>query len=377
MSARHPELGGQHRHHPDDQHRHHLRGQYRDPDQGGQHHDPDPGGQHHDPDPGGQRHDPGQGGQYRDPLFVRVVLTLYPQRWRDRYGDEFAALLIDMSSAARWPARIGFIVEAASRALDAHLNTSFPNGERLMPNRIRRAVATVACAVIVFIIAGFGFEKMIEDPAYHVAARQHAAVGTSFDILRVAAILAGIAVLAGALPLAWSVIRQAVTSRRADLIKLLLIPPAAVIGWLAVVEIIVALDRHPRVHSAANLAIVALVVVLGLAAAVACAWATVAILRRADLAPGLLRPEIVPMAVLSVCMAVVTGADLSWGLAIRSADSTLFHSDNGLIATPMPPSWIAGVLVLAAATVVTAASTVRAARDLHTPVIRDGDEATA
>ena len=106
--------------------------------------------------------------------------------------------------------------------------------------------------------------------------------------------------------------------------------------------------RHPQAHSAANIAVVALIMILGAAAAVACAWATVAILRRADLAPGLLRPEVIPMAVLSACMAVVTAADLSWGLAIRSADGTLFHSDNGLLATPMPPSWIAGVLVLAA-----------------------------
>lgn len=45
------------------------------------------------------------------------------------------------------------------------------------------------------------------------------------------------------------------------------------------------------------------------------------------------------MTVLSVCMAVVTGADISWGLAVRSADSALFHSDNGLVATSMPPSW--------------------------------------
>ena len=158
-------------------------------------------------------------------------------------------------------------------------------------------------------------------------------------------------------------IRQAVGGRRADLIRLLLIPPAAVVGWLAVVQIIVAFYRHPQARSAANIAIVALILILGAAAAMACAWATVAILRRADLAPGLLQTEVIPMAVLSACMAVVTGADLSWGLAIRSADGTLFHSDNGLLATPMPPSWIAGVLVLGAVTAVTAATTVRAARE--------------
>ena len=315
-------------------------------------------------------------GQDRDPLFVRMVLSLYPRRWRDRYGEEFAALLIDTTAASSWPARIGFMAEAGSWALDAHLHSALGTGGRLMPDRIRRAVATVACAVIVFIIAGFGFAKMIEDPAYAVA-RQHAAVGASFDILRAAAVVAVVAILAGALPLAWTVIRQAIAGHRGDLIRLLLIPPAAIIGWLAVVQVIVAFYRHPQAHSAANIAVVALIMILGAAAAVACAWATVAILRRADLAPGLLRPEVIPMAVLSACMAVVTAADLSWGLAIRSADGTLFHSDNGLLATPMPPSWIAGVLVLAAGTAVTAAGTVRAARELRRPGAGRGVEAAA
>jgi hypothetical protein len=236
-----------------------------------------------------------------------------------------------------------------------------------MPDRIRRSIAIVTCAVVAFTIAGAGFAKMTEYPDFRAAARQHAAVATSFDVLRVAAFVAGFAVLAGGLPLAWSVIRQAITARRADLIRLLLIPPAAVIGWLAVAAIIARSFGHPQVHSAANIATVTAILLLGTAAAVACAWAAVAVLRRADLAPRLLRPQVVPMAVLSICMAVATGADLTWGLALRSADGTLFHSDNGLVATSLPPSWAGGVLVLAAATVAAAAATVRAGRELRTP----------
>jgi hypothetical protein len=231
----------------------------------------------------------------RDPLFARTVISLYPRGWRDRYGEEFATLLTDMAAAARWPARARLVIDAASGALDARLNPSLPAGGRLMPDRIRRAVAAVACAVVAFTIAGGGFQKMTEDPAFQLAAHEHTAISASFDTLRVAAILAGVAVLAGGLPLAWSVVWQAVTARRT----------------------------------------------------VACTWATVAILRRADLPPGLLRPQVVPMAVLSVCMAVVTGADLSWGLAVRSASSSLFHSNNGLVATSLPPSWVASVVVLA------------------------------
>jgi hypothetical protein len=280
---------------------------------------------------------------------VRAVLVLYPPRWRDRYGEELASLLTDIAAASPWPARAGLVADAASGALGARLN---PPGGRTMPDRIRGSVAMVACAVVVFTIAGAGFQKMTEYPDFHAAANQHAAVGASFDILRAAAILAGVAVLAG---------------RRADLIRLLAIPPAAVLGWLAIVEIVVRLFRHPQVHSAANIATVAAITLLGAAAAAACAWAAVAILRQADLAPRLLRPQVVPMAVLTVCMAVVTGADISWGLALRTADGALFHSDNGLVATSLPPSWAAGVVVLAAATVLTAAATLRAARELRAP----------
>jgi hypothetical protein len=62
---------------------------------------------------------------------------------------------------------------------------------------------------------------------------------------------------------------------------------------------------------------------------------------------------------------------------VRSASSSLFHSNNGLVATSLPPSWIATVVVLAAITIVTAAATVQAIRELHTPAPSPGDGATA
>jgi hypothetical protein len=64
---------------------------------------------------------------------------------------------------------------------------------------------------------------------------------------------------------------------------------------------------------------------------------------------------------------VVTGADFSWGLAVRASDGALFHSSNGLVATSLPPSWAAGVAVLAVATAVTATATWRVAGQLRAP----------
>ena len=45
------------------------------------------------------------------------------------------------------------------------------------------------------------------------------------------------------------------------------------------------------------------------------------------------------MAILSLCMTVAAVADIGWGLAVRGADTALFHSDNGLVATPLAPNW--------------------------------------
>ena len=64
------------------------------------------------PQPGRTRRDDGTAGDGPDPRLVRAVLSLYPRRWRDRYGDEFAALLTDMADAAPWPARAGLLANA-------------------------------------------------------------------------------------------------------------------------------------------------------------------------------------------------------------------------------------------------------------------------
>lgn len=306
---------------------------------------------------------PEETGHRGAPLFVRAALSLYPPRWRERYGEELASLLTDLFATATWPARAGLLADTAMGALDAHLN---PPGGKTMSDRIRGSLTVTACAIMAFAIATVGFQKMTEDPAFSAAARNHPAIAASSGLLRAAAVAAAVTVLAGALPLAWNIIRQAISAHRPDLIRLLLIPPAAVAGWLAIVAAIARMYQHPHVHSAANIATVAAIALLGLAAATACTWAAVTILHRADLTPRVLRPQVIPMAILTACAAVTTAADITWGLAVRSADSPLFHSDNGLIATPMPPSWIAGVAMLATVTVLTASATMRATRALHT-----------
>ena len=69
-----------------------------------------------------------------DPLLVRVVLGLYPARWRERYGEEFAALLGDMTAGKSRLARIWAITDAALGGIDTRLR--FLRGNAV-PGRVR------------------------------------------------------------------------------------------------------------------------------------------------------------------------------------------------------------------------------------------------
>jgi len=56
------------------------------------------------------------------PAAARRWVRLYPRRWRERYGDELAAILEDLHPTRR-PA-----LDLLAGALDARLHPSLPNG---------------------------------------------------------------------------------------------------------------------------------------------------------------------------------------------------------------------------------------------------------
>ena len=57
--------------------------------------------------------EPGRGAaEQRDPRYVRVILGCYPPRWRERYGDEFAALLTDLVAGSSRAARMRLLADA-------------------------------------------------------------------------------------------------------------------------------------------------------------------------------------------------------------------------------------------------------------------------
>ena len=72
------------------------------------------------------------------------LLRLYPEYWRERYAEEFTALLDDLKSAGR-----PVMFDVLSGALDAHLHRGrYPMTTDRMPRWPSLAVLTGSAAVV-------------------------------------------------------------------------------------------------------------------------------------------------------------------------------------------------------------------------------------
>src|SRR5437868_3004700 len=104
------------------------------------------------------------------------LLRLYPAAWRERYGEEFAALLEECRLTPL------ALLDIFLGALDAHITPFDANGRILrMLNRPRRSVITVFCAYVAFVLAGIGFNQMIEDDLR--ALNTHPAIAATYYVV--------------------------------------------------------------------------------------------------------------------------------------------------------------------------------------------------
>jgi uncharacterized membrane protein YozB (DUF420 family) len=81
------------------------------------------------------------------------LIRLYPRAWRDRYGEEFAALVNEVSGGRR---RLRLTLDIARGALDAHLRGRFAMRRNLVGAAVRRGVRDgllIAGLLAVFVVA--------------------------------------------------------------------------------------------------------------------------------------------------------------------------------------------------------------------------------
>jgi hypothetical protein len=89
----------------------------------------------------------------------RWLVSLYPRAWRQRYGDEFDALLDECLHSPL------DIVDILFGALDAHMDLYHGLTWRLMNmvNKLRTTILMVFTAYICFVIGGLSFYGLIDD----------------------------------------------------------------------------------------------------------------------------------------------------------------------------------------------------------------------
>jgi hypothetical protein len=278
------------------------------------------------------------------------LVRLYPRAWRERYEEEFVAML------EQGPVTIKDLFDVVFGAVDAWLRPQVVyEGRLVMVSRMRGSVLAVLWAWVGLVVAGVGFRKMTEYDDFVRAARDSALVGVTFDTVVVGAVVALAAVAVGGAPVAFAALRKALAERRKDVLLLCmpLIFGAGFVGYILVLMKVIypALGRV-AVHGTVNVALFLSLVGAFSLAALASAWAVTAAVGRVEVGGCTLRFALYPAAVAAAGMAVVLVGTTVWGVTLRATAPTLFSGDDGILATPTYVTWLAIVAVMAVSTAV-------------------------
>lgn len=296
----------------------------------------------------------------------RRLVRLYPQAWRERYGEEFLALLEER------PASVKDLLDVARGALDAWLRPQVVSERKMVVvERMRGSVLVVLWAWAFLVVAGVGFQKMTEYEDFVRAARDNVAVGVAFYAVVIGAVLALAAVVVGGAPVAFAALRKALAEGRKDVPLMFCVPPlclAAFVGYaLLLVGVIYPALGRPAVHDPVNVALFLSLVGAFLLAAGASVGAVSAAVRRSEVGGRTIRFALYPVTVAAAAMVVVLVGTAVWGMALRVQAPALFAGDEGILSTPTYATWLAIVAVMAASTAVALAAAVRGLRARRPP----------
>lgn len=137
-------------------------------------------------------------------MNARWLLALYPARWRDRYGEEFASLLEEQ------PLTPALVVDVIRGALDARASSRHPGG--LVMRTRTPALVSILAFLLVLPATAFLAAAMVRgmQPVQYQPARAAQAVFEAFAALPAGAV----ALLLGLAPLAALVLAAVAAWRR-------------------------------------------------------------------------------------------------------------------------------------------------------------------
>lgn len=282
------------------------------------------------------------------------LLRLYPRLWRERYEEEMLALL------EQHPLSFRDSLDLCLGALDASLHpplgtTGLSRSDRTVQlvATLRRAVLTIFCAWVCFLLAGWGFEKMTEDAQVQAVAHAHSVVGISFILFVLGGGIAVLAMVVGGLPIVLTVIRSALARRQGGPLILLTVPMlAGVVFWLTT-WLLGANDQPgiqqlwPLLHHKG------LFWVTLLTAAIASPAAVCFAVVRSEISEQVLRFAVFPSVLAALAMGLSLASTILWGIGLQASAPHLFTGDAGLLRSSTTGTWLGIVSVMALATLLT------------------------
>ncbi len=281
-----------------------------------------------------------------------VLLALYPEGWRDRYGEEMRALVEDDPPGA------GGLVSLLTGAARAHLRPE-PAWREKVPaaSAMRLSVGALFACWILVSLAGSCFAKVTEhmDRLEHA----HALLGAGRALVTVGAGIGALAIAVGGLPLLWQALRVAARRRERPLGWLLAAPALAGGALLALTAVLVLVAPSRRAGFPAPF-VLEILLPLGLgvlACALVAALAPKAVMRRTRPPERLLRLACWAGQALALAIVLVTAGLLLYVPALWG------HGAGAALSGPFGASTqVTLCLALAAAVAACAASTLAAGR---------------
>ena len=291
----------------------------------------------------------------------KLLLSLYPRNFRDRYEEEVLEVL------ASHPFSFGEGLDLLRGALDAYLHP--PLGTTTLPwdERTKRMVSALRCSLLLtisaslgFLLAGASFQKFTgEDVAFQQAAQTIGLVNLSFHLVLAGVLVAFLAVLVGSLPIALAVIRSAFARKRGGPLFGLAVPFLAFAVVLLTTMFLEAL-HHPGTQPTGQFflhrGLFVGTLLIGVLGSLGAVCFTVA---RSEIPATLLRFALLPFTLSTIAMAFVLAASIIWGVGLQASAPQLLAGHAGIVRTSTMGTWLGIVITMALAAGLCALSILR------------------
>jgi hypothetical protein len=257
------------------------------------------------------------------------------------------------------PASIATTVDLLRGALAAHLR---PLATSAPATRARGTIAHVLGCFSVFCVFGLGFAKTTEN--YDYTEHVHPLLGVSRSVILNGAIVAAGALALAAAPLAVASLARARRTRDPGLMKLIAVPPVAIVVFAGSVGLLVLwLNAHHHRAGVGGWLLLGLCAVCAAAGGFACWAAPRAIMRRIDIPRSAFALSVPAMALVALCMAVIALATGVFLIGILADAPHVGSTGNGpgqlINVTTSIAIQLAAMLILGAVSVLSAARGLR------------------